>query len=774
MNTYSTEHDDALEARTRRIDLAHQPDFDLGSVTVRPSLRTISGPGGETMLEPKVMQVLVALADPIGAILSRDDLIERCWEGRIVGDTSINRVISLLRSGLKEVAGGDASVENVPKVGYRLLVADAPNAPEGSTTAAPEPATTAAAPETAARSRKFVFAGAGVFALLAALAAIFMLQPGNSAALPPVKVAMLPISVSDGVDPLYAKGLESELRSQLARVGQMEVTSSDTARQLFEEGLSVDEICRRLGVDYAWAGALTVEAERVSLKSRLIEANSKQDAYREELTSAPDAAQYLPLRNARAISEALGRSVSGRLPQSSVSAGDYSLYVTALGLIKGRGEEQRVAALEIMEQVTQRNPGFADGWAGLAKARFLSPVPDDSFEGGNWGEAERLAEYALTLDPDSVDALKVAGQLVKDRERGLAMLKRATELDPGDSEAWFWLGIHERKSILLPAANGGPLESAKRMLAIDPLWPATWRAADTAAEFGQVDLARKMERDIIAAAITPAQRYLAEARLARYEGDLSGFFTLSARAAPTQTSAERRYGVASQVNIARVLLGMPAQSLRVLPSDPVYPLLVAIGGGELPPLSEFEAAGFGGANFWNSDDLAVEAMPLFLRDGREAELVALFDARFPTHKDYLAFADKTGMPEYLIPEASAYMVVAMRRLGRDKDAAAHIASADKQIARWKATDLGWVVPLLMELNVAAAKGDTERAIEIVRMLPDFGWPYSMSHMTPQVVGLLTGNPLHDDIRDLPEVRAVLDPIRANLAKERAEALAAGV
>ena len=111
-----------LDTRSRRIDLAHHGDFDLDALKVQPSLRKISGPLGEQVLEPKVMQVLIALTDPIGTILSRDDLIERCWDGRVVGDTSINRVISLLRNGLRETVGELVCVETVPKVGYRVLV----------------------------------------------------------------------------------------------------------------------------------------------------------------------------------------------------------------------------------------------------------------------------------------------------------------------------------------------------------------------------------------------------------------------------------------------------------------------------------------------------------------------------------------------------------------------------------------------------------------------------------------------------------------------------
>ncbi|WP_297695100.1 hypothetical protein, partial [Phenylobacterium sp.] len=43
------------------------------------------------VLEPRVMQVLVALARERGEIVSRDDLIASCWAGRIVGEDAINR-----------------------------------------------------------------------------------------------------------------------------------------------------------------------------------------------------------------------------------------------------------------------------------------------------------------------------------------------------------------------------------------------------------------------------------------------------------------------------------------------------------------------------------------------------------------------------------------------------------------------------------------------------------------------------------------------------------
>jgi hypothetical protein len=58
------------------------------------------------------MQVLVALAQAQGAVVSRDSLIARCWEGGYVGEDAINRAIWRLRK-LAE-SGGDFAVRDHP------------------------------------------------------------------------------------------------------------------------------------------------------------------------------------------------------------------------------------------------------------------------------------------------------------------------------------------------------------------------------------------------------------------------------------------------------------------------------------------------------------------------------------------------------------------------------------------------------------------------------------------------------------------------------------
>lgn len=113
-----------------RVDLAHEAEFRLGPLRVRPGLRQLArDDGAEEVVEPRVMQVLVALARTPGAILSRDDLTTSCWEGRVVGEDAINRVISRLRRAAEAIGEGAFRIETVTKVGYRLILDGAETAP---------------------------------------------------------------------------------------------------------------------------------------------------------------------------------------------------------------------------------------------------------------------------------------------------------------------------------------------------------------------------------------------------------------------------------------------------------------------------------------------------------------------------------------------------------------------------------------------------------------------------------------------------------------------
>ena len=104
--------------------LAHEAPFRIGNAEFRPATREVVRNGDAAIVDPRVMQLLVALRRAEGGVVSKDDLIRLVWEGRIVGEDAINRVVSRLRAVAEKEAGGQFRVETITKVGYRLVPAN--------------------------------------------------------------------------------------------------------------------------------------------------------------------------------------------------------------------------------------------------------------------------------------------------------------------------------------------------------------------------------------------------------------------------------------------------------------------------------------------------------------------------------------------------------------------------------------------------------------------------------------------------------------------------
>ena len=124
------------------ISLAEEDDFSLGPLRVRPSVRQVCVGDRTETVEPRVMQVLVLLVRAEGAVVSREQLNDRCWGGRIVGDDAVNNAIVKVRAlaGLSEEQAFE--IETIPRVGYRLRqrqreLPNAISAPAGSPVAHP-------------------------------------------------------------------------------------------------------------------------------------------------------------------------------------------------------------------------------------------------------------------------------------------------------------------------------------------------------------------------------------------------------------------------------------------------------------------------------------------------------------------------------------------------------------------------------------------------------------------------------------------------------------
>ena len=92
-------------------------DFLLGDVWVRPDINQI----GMERVEPKAMDVLLAMAAIAPKVLSTADLLELVWPGTVVVDNVVHRAVTHLRKVLGDDARAPRFIASIPRRGYRVV-----------------------------------------------------------------------------------------------------------------------------------------------------------------------------------------------------------------------------------------------------------------------------------------------------------------------------------------------------------------------------------------------------------------------------------------------------------------------------------------------------------------------------------------------------------------------------------------------------------------------------------------------------------------------------
>ena len=100
---------------------AREP-FVLGEWTVDPATGLLTGAAGQRRLTPKLMDLLVALAQHAGHVMTRDELLREVWGARgAVSDEPLTRAVAELRKALGDDRAGPGYIETIPKRGYRVI-----------------------------------------------------------------------------------------------------------------------------------------------------------------------------------------------------------------------------------------------------------------------------------------------------------------------------------------------------------------------------------------------------------------------------------------------------------------------------------------------------------------------------------------------------------------------------------------------------------------------------------------------------------------------------
>jgi TolB-like protein/DNA-binding winged helix-turn-helix (wHTH) protein/Flp pilus assembly protein TadD len=458
------------------VRLSDEADFALGDLVVRPSLREVQQNGRREQLEPRVMQVLVALGRADGAVVSRDALIERCWEGRIVGEAAINRCVSKLRE-LSETCGAASfRIETIPRVGYRLVAADQPA--NGVT---PE---VAGGPEVSGRLRRIASyaLAAAVFLIATALLAYVTLRPRTVPSPPSMtasgsSIAVLPFkNLSSDRDAGYlAAGVQDEILTRLAKIGSLKVISRTSADQYASWRGNLPEIARRLGVANILEGSVQKSGNAVRINVQLIRASTDDHLWAEDYDRRMDDVLSVESDVAGAIATALAAKVTtaerkeiAATPTSNPQA--YDLFLRALVFSRKDDEVSLATAVQLLGDATRLDPKFALAWAWLARMQAYRHYGDD-LTTVRAGAAHAALTKALELRPDLAEVQAAKGFYLYYGEENYPAAERELEQVharwPNNAEALEALALIQRRLGKWQESTADFIA----LIALDPLIP---------------------------------------------------------------------------------------------------------------------------------------------------------------------------------------------------------------------------------------------------------------------------------------------------------------
>ena len=441
------------EIDTSVVELARVADFRLGPLLVRPSLRQLlRDDGAEEVLEPRVMQVLVALIRANGAIVTRSDLSASCWENRIVGEDAINRVLSRLRRVADGIGRDVVRIETVTKIGYRLVTAT-PGEGAAAIPAAvpaaivkPEPAPELIAGDELAsaeretgyvppRQRRWVW---GVAILLSAALALGGVMLARHAAIGGrgTRIAVLPFDVlsKDDAAHSFANALTDQIVTGL---NSSEIPALSRADALALRGSDNGARIKALGVGLTFDGSVENDG-----KTMRIEVHVNDPQQHVAIWSSSDQGDIAALD---ALRTRVTRTVVSVLACSNRALKDDGLadpallgrYLRVCDLFVNQNDAaDPKASFELLDNLrllTRKAPNFVAAHSDLAKFEaYLAPLMPPDQAAAMRQESGAEAGRALALDAKSPDAYLAQEMALPPSQwaKREALLRKGVATDP--------------------------------------------------------------------------------------------------------------------------------------------------------------------------------------------------------------------------------------------------------------------------------------------------------------------------------------------------------
>jgi len=430
-------------------------EFYFSDFVLDTDRRELSQGGRGVSVEPQVFDLLVYLIENGDHVVSKDELIEKVWRGRIVSDSTLTSRINAARKAVGDNGVEQSIIRTMSRKGFRFV--GSVRAP--SLAASPEPqqpATEQAEPSSPALS-----------------------LPDRPA------IAVLPFTNMSGdrEQDYFSDGISEDIITALSKLRWFFVIARNSSFVYKGRAVHISQVARELGVRYVLEGSVRKSGDRVRISAQLNDASTGSHIWAERYDRS--------LADVFAVQDEITESIvaaiephlyaaenfrAQRKPPGSLDAWD--LVMRALSHFWRVTREDNVVAQALLEKAIAIDPDYGQalgvlatshifgahmGWADMRKVvpvaerAALAAVEADSedawahhglaytylFE-GRYDDSVAEFELALKLNPNFslTQAFYALTLCYCGRwQEGDQAVRRALRLSPRDPSSALYYGI---------------------------------------------------------------------------------------------------------------------------------------------------------------------------------------------------------------------------------------------------------------------------------------------------------------------------------------------
>jgi eukaryotic-like serine/threonine-protein kinase len=316
--------------------------------------------------------------------------------------------------------------------------------------------------------------------LLAGVAAVGyfgFLRKGNSTAGQINSIAVMPfVNESGNADVDYlSDGMTDTLISSLSQVPNLSVKARSSVFRYKGKETNPQTIARELNVQALLNGRIAQRGEQLTLTLELVDAQTENVIWSEQYNRKEADLVSLQSEIARDVSTKLRNKLSGAEAQKvaktyTANPEAYQLYLKGLFYWNKRTAEALKTSVDYFSQAIEKDPSYAQAYAGMALAYVLYPQYSAGKPGDSIPKAKAAAIKALELDDTLAEAHTGLAQALFTYDRNIAEsdreYQRAIELNPNYATAHQW---YAGSTLIATGRFDQAITEGRRAVELDPL-----------------------------------------------------------------------------------------------------------------------------------------------------------------------------------------------------------------------------------------------------------------------------------------------------------------